>query len=99
MGQTLRGQVPNEIGFVLMALRSAQLFPLAFAFAKPVFTRSTVISRSSCATAPNTVTTILPVGELRSIFSDRLMKPTPIEFNSSSVRRRWLVERDRRDKE
>jgi hypothetical protein len=52
-------------------------FPFARALRRPAFTRSTIKERSSSATAPRTVKTILPAGVLVSICSEKETNSIP----------------------
>jgi hypothetical protein len=57
--------------------------PFARAFLRPARTRSQMRLRSSTATAPKTVKTILPVGVEVSTCSERLMNSSPRALNVS----------------
>lgn len=57
--------------------------PLALAFRNPARTRSAIRLRSSSATAPRTVKTILPVGVLVSTFSDNETNSMPAVYADS----------------
>jgi hypothetical protein len=61
------------------------VLPLAFAFLMPARTRSQIRLRSSSATAPRTVKTILPVGVLVSTCSERETKSIPRALKVSSA--------------
>ena len=63
-------------------------FPFARALRKPALTRSTMIERSSSATAPSTVNTILPMGVDVSTCSERLTNSMPRALNVSRARSR-----------
>ena len=62
-------------------------FPFARALRIPARTRSTMRLRSSSATAPNTVKTILPVGVDVSSCSNRLTNSIPSAWKFSSARK------------
>ncbi len=61
-------------------------FPFARAFRIPALTRSTISERSSSATAPKTVKTILPAGVDVSICSEKETKSIPNALNVSKAR-------------
>lgn len=61
-------------------------FPLARAFRKPARTRSAIRLRSSSATAPRTVNTILAVGVLVSTCSERLTNSISKARNAQILR-------------
>ncbi len=67
--------------------------PFARAFLIPARTRSTISERSSSATAPKTVKTILPAGVDVSICSENETKSIPNDLNVSNARSRWDTER------
>ena len=62
------------------------VFPLARAFRRPALTRSTIKLRSSSATAPRTVKTILPAGVDVSICSEKETNSIPSALNVSRAR-------------
>jgi hypothetical protein len=68
-------------------------FPFARAFRMPALTRSTISERSSSATAPRTVKTILPAGVELSICSEKETKSIPKALNVSKARNKWETER------
>jgi hypothetical protein len=61
-------------------------FPFARAFRMPALTRSTINERSSSATAPKTMKTILPAGVDVSTCSEKETKSTPNALNVSKAR-------------
>jgi len=65
--------------------RRPKCLPFARAFRSPAFTRSTMRLRSSSATAPNTVKTILPAGVEVSICSEKETKSIPRALTSIAV--------------
>lgn len=70
--------------------------PFARAFRRPARTRSAIRLRSSSATAPSTVKTILPVGVLVSTCSESDTNSIPSDRNSSRARSKCETERQNR---
>lgn len=67
--------------------------PRLFAARCPAITRSRMMLRSSSATAPSTVNTILPAGVDVSMASERETKSMPSDANSSKARSKCEVDR------
>jgi hypothetical protein len=67
--------------------------PFARAFRMPALTRSTISDRSSSATAPRIVKTILPAGVEVSICSEKETKSMPNALNVSKARSKCETER------
>jgi hypothetical protein len=64
--------------------------------AAPALTRSTIRRRSSSATAPRTVKTILPAGVEVSICSENETKSIPNASNVSNALSKWETDRAKR---
>jgi hypothetical protein len=81
---------PSERRFPILAISTLtrgrpRRLPFALAFRNPARTRSAIRLRSSSATAPSTVKTILPVGVLVSTCSDSDTNSMPKALNVSRL--------------
>jgi hypothetical protein len=77
-------RVSNRFWLTNMGGRPSR-FPFARALRNPALTRSTIKLRSSSATAPRTVKTILPVGVPVSTLSESETKSTPSAPGTAQV--------------